>query len=287
MLKVIEAIIKGPIFSIQRPLSYQVGDSLILPQPSTLVGALSFCLSKAELIKAQGYGNTYLKNLIKIVREGLARVTVKPLTPIISTPVLLSRLRTLEWSIDKIEKKISRGEKLTNAMIREYVFGTYSIYFLFTDNELAKKSIKSLPLLSRIGDTESLSSVVSVDEAKFVGKRKKGLVNTYTPCDWVTEISENFLIARLCEEEYIEHVLEEMKGEAKTKVKERLKLSLKFFRNFSRNFYLPLTIEKASKEYLVYRPAEFLAKVEEDYVIAHFRTKQNEVKIVVKEEWLT
>lgn len=285
MLTAVEVVAKGPFFSVQRPLSYQVGDSLILPQPSTLVSALVFCLSRAQLITAQGFGDDYLRNLVEFIGKGLVRTTIKPLTPLISTPILLSRLRTLEWTPNEIEDKISGDKKLTNAMIREYVFGAYSIYFLFTDNEIAEKSIKFLPLISRVGDTESLTSITRIERATFIGKEKSGSIDTYTPSSWLEGVSENFVISKLCEEDYAKHRLEKICGKCKPAdiARERLKLFLKF----SKDFYLPLAVEKTNRNYLIYKPTTFLARTKDGFTIAHFKTTKDDAKIVVKEEWLT
>lgn len=283
MLTTIEAVIKGPVFSVQRPLSYQIGDSLILPQPSTLVSALAFCLSRAQSNTVQDFGDEYLRNLIEFVRKGLVRVTIKPLTPLISTPILLSRLRTLEWTTNEIEGKISDGKKLTNVVIREYVFGVFSIYFLFTDDEIAEKSIKFLPLISRVGDTESLTSVTRIERATLIGREKSGSIDTYTPSSWLEITSENFVISKLCKEDYAKYRVEEIKGKPADVARKRLELFLKF----SEDFYLPLAVEKAIRNYLIYKPTAFLAETKDGYTIAHFKTAKDDARIVVREEWLT
>ncbi|MBS7612292.1 type I-A CRISPR-associated protein Cas5 [Candidatus Bathyarchaeota archaeon] len=283
MLTTIEVAVRESVFSVQRPLSYQVGDSLILPQPSTLVNTLVFCLSRAQSITAQDFGDKYLRNLIESAGKGLVRVTIKPLTPLISTPILLSRLRTLEWTVDKIEDKISGNEKLTNAMIREYVFGAYSIYFLFTDDEIAEKSTKSLSLINRVGDTESLISITRVERTTLIGREKSGLIDTYTPSSWLERASGNFVISKFCKENYAKYRLEKVGGKPADVARKRLELFLKF----SEDFYLPLTVEKTTKNYLIYKPVAFLAKTKDDFTIAHFKTTKDDAKIVVKEEWLT
>lgn len=282
MLIAIRAVSKGPLFSIQRPLSYQIADSLILPQPSTLVNALSFCLSKVKTIMIQGSGDEYLKNMANFIRKSLVRVTVKPLTPIISTPIILNRLRTLEWSINEIKRKIYNGERLSNAMIREYVFGIYSIYFLFRDREIAEKSLKFLHLLNRIGDTESLTSITSVEEAEISEEGRSGLIDTYTPCNWIADISGNFVITRLCDEEYAEYRFEKIRGKLSDMVKARLEQ----FTVYSKEFYLPFAIERMNSGYLIYKPSAFSVKTKEGFVIAYLKTAYDEARIVIKREWL-
>lgn len=282
MLTVIRMVSRGPIFSVRRPLSYQVADALILPQPSALLGALVSCLSKTGSIVAEGSGDDYLRNLVRLTRRGIARITVKPLTAIVPAPVILSRLRTLEWTIKEIEERVLRNEKITDAMIREYVFGVYSVYFLFTDEKIAEKSLSSLSLLSRIGDTESLSSASTVERMEFSVREKSGLVDTYTPCDWVADISGSLITSRLCEEGYLEHSLERIEGRPQDITEKGLKL----FRNYSRNFYLPLAIERTNRGYLLYKPSAFSARTEEGFTIARFKSPHDESRIVVKEEWL-
>lgn len=282
MLIAVKAVSKGPIFSIQRPLSYQIADSLILPQPSTLVNALSFCLSKVKNVIIQGYGDEYLKNIMKFIRKGLVRVAVKPLTPIISTPIILSRLRTLEWSVNEIERKISEGERLSNAMIREYVFGIYSIYFLFTNREIAEKSLKFLHLLNRIGDTESITSITSVEEAEISEEGRSGLIDTYTPCNWIADISGNFVISRLCDEEYAEYRFERIGG----KVSDIVKARLEQFAMYSKEFYLPFAVERVNNGYLIYKPSTFSVKTKEGFMVIYLKTAYDKAGIVIKEEWL-
>jgi len=142
--------------------------------------------------------------------------------------------------------------------------------------------MKFLHLLNRVGDTESLISVRAVREADIIGEEESSLVDTYTPCDWVENVSGDYLSIRLCEEEYAEHRLERIRGKPSDLARKKLEDFLKF----SKNFYLPLKVERTSRNYLLYRPAVFSAKAKNGFTIALFRTLKGETKIVVKKEWL-
>lgn len=283
MLRAIEAVVKSPVFSIQRPLSYQVADSLTLPQPSTLVGALAYCMAKASAIMARGTGDTFVRELIATLRRGLARIAARPLVPIMLTPIILSRLRTLELSSTQIAKRINKGKRLSDAMVREHASGAFSIYFLFLDEEIAEKAKKAIYLLSRIGDTESLTSVSSIYEMELLSVEKQGSIDTYTPCTWIENVSGNFVVARLCNEEYAELSQKIIKGKPADVTKARLAL----YKEYSEEFYLPFAIKLTERGYIIYKPTSLLARAKSGYVIAHLKAQANNVKIVVKEEWLS
>ncbi|MEM2673819.1 MAG: type I-A CRISPR-associated protein Cas5a, partial [Candidatus Bathyarchaeia archaeon] len=117
-----------PIFSIKHPETFQIATSLPIPQPSSLVGALAYCLGVQQEIglKAQ-----------EIVKENVivARAKLVGETATVN-PVILRRFRILDKGIE--EKDFEKAcnafhagdfdtyrkileKKLTDALYREYL----------------------------------------------------------------------------------------------------------------------------------------------------------------------
>lgn len=162
-LTAICAKINSPIFSIKHPETFQIAASLPIPQPSSLVGALAYCLGLQQRIGLK---------IQEIVRE----ITVVARAKLIGeattiNPIILRRFRILDKGIE--EKSFERAcnslragdfdtfreileKELTDALYREYL-SPVTLKCVW----ILKASIESkiLYLLQRLGDTESLVSV--------------------------------------------------------------------------------------------------------------------------------
>ncbi|RJX15610.1 type I-A CRISPR-associated protein Cas5 [Candidatus Bathyarchaeota archaeon] len=188
-LTAICAKVSLPAFSVKHPEAFQVSASLPIPQPSTLAGALTYCLGTWEKIGLKA--KTKTENLLLVARAKLlGKVTVP-------TPIMLRRFRVLDKGLEKgktkglkerpfekackalsqndfmVFRKIVEGE-LTDAFYREYLTTT-SLNCVWIAKEPLNYEI--LYLLQRLGDTESL---VTVTEAWSCECREVSLENPST-----------------------------------------------------------------------------------------------------------
>jgi len=227
MVRVIEARIRLPTFSIKHPEAFQVRASLPLPQPSTLVGVLAYCVGVAK-----GMGTDAAKVVGSWVEEGklmAARASllsgVPPMT--VSTTVL-RRFRVVDKAhlyklpgegpkyIKAIEDAVQRGEferiksmlekDLTDAFYREYIMGheVKCVWAISDDLELQPDWIM---LAHRLGDTESLCAVLEVKE---VGAKvtEDHVVETSFPTHLEgSKLIEGgpYTIMKMCDEAFFHH----------------------------------------------------------------------------------
>jgi len=146
-----------PVFSVRDVESYQVAVSVLVPLPSTVVGAVGAVLGRMGYCR----GDECLKEARRRIR--LARA-VAPTAA--KSPVVLRRLRGVleEGKLPDSVKDITRDVAgLSDAMTREYVFAWRLALILEGD---VKR--EHLYLIDRLGDSESLVSVVDVAEVEPV-----------------------------------------------------------------------------------------------------------------------
>ena len=169
-LAAICAKINAPIFSIKHPEAFQIGATLPVPQPSALVGALAYCLGVGK-----GIGVKALEEARRNVVAARAKLA-KGCTVV--TPVILRRFRVLDKGLEAKTKgevpaferacnALSSGDfysfkrtievELTDALYREYLSHA-SIKCVWVLRE--PYDSKLLYLLQRLGDTESLVTVL-------------------------------------------------------------------------------------------------------------------------------
>ncbi len=144
-----------PLFSSRLPTLYQVGMSTPLPLPPTIVGALAKAM---VFVDPAGFPDTSVDRAairrLESLYSGLLAATSRLIGLGTRGTVVLKRQRALE------------GTSRTDAMRREYVFAQeIQLVFLFSDDQMADLALKALPLMDRIGDTESLASPVRWGEA--------------------------------------------------------------------------------------------------------------------------
>lgn len=165
-LTAICAKINTPIFSIKHPEAFQIAASLPIPQPSSLVGALAYCLGTQQRIGLRAQ---------EVIKEAIVAARAKLIGETTTVnPIILRRFRVLDKGIEgkDLEKACSAlhigdfdtfrkilEKELTDALYREYLSpATLKCIWIL---KIPIES-KILYLLQRLGDTESL---VSISEA--------------------------------------------------------------------------------------------------------------------------
>lgn len=260
-MKAVVAIVRAPLFSVRRPLSYQAAVAFPLPQPSTLVGALAFSLGVKEGL-GSGYGDSYAESCTKAVLERLIRVAIKPLAPISRSVVMLLRMRTLETKSEEVEQKVREGRRISDAMVREYFYGRLGMIYLFEDDESASRALEALYLVERLGDTESCVCVTEVLEGRLEVVGQRGLIDTSTPKNWIKRIYRGrYSLAQMCPEQ----------------LAAKVKRSMTDLREATIEYVLPLYEER---ENLLF-PTFYEAEVEEGFSIWKVTSSNFEANLVI------
>ncbi len=177
MMDALALLARFPLYSTAER-TYQVRTSLVLPPPSTLIGALARGL--AYLRNDSGSSLDELaKKLVNAVKSKLVMVSARPWdSAVVRNPFLLSRLRTLEPGKGKDTE--NKDTKNSDALVREYMFSReLLIIFIFRDLDEGEKDElkKAAFLLNSLGDTESIGSVIDVQWLPILTKRTR--LNTY------------------------------------------------------------------------------------------------------------
>ena len=212
-LTAICAKIISPIFSIKNPEAFQVRTALPIPQPSSLVGALAYSL---------GVKNNLGLKAMNYVRKHVlaARVSIEsPL--VILSPMILRRFRVLDKGFERKEKGkkepyarylelLSQGllnearkiieVELVDALYREYVIAAKLKCIWILDEEFDSQV---LYLIQRIGDTESLCSVVEAWSADCNKIRVDNIETKYLfpHHDYISNIEGAYVYVKMCDEE--------------------------------------------------------------------------------------
>lgn len=167
------ARLKAPIFSIKQPEAFQVGAALPLPQPSTLAGALAYCIAIKEGLERKNLIKK-VQSILKAARACLASEVAVP------SPIVLRRFRVLDKGMERKEGKLPDYEifenayrqlkydiihrvleRLSDALYREYVFVTELTCVWIIEGKLPADLLWTI---NHLGDTESTCSVVQVDQ---------------------------------------------------------------------------------------------------------------------------
>ena len=152
-MKVVYCSFRLPLFSSKVPAAYQIAVSSPLPLPSTLIGALARAFARIELKCSGKTPDEAAKRCMEFLLKGLLEATSRlvRVNSVAGTKgtVILKRQRALE------------GIKRSDALRREYIFSAeVQAIYLFQDDDLAKLALKAVPLIDRLGDTESLTSPI-------------------------------------------------------------------------------------------------------------------------------
>jgi len=165
--------VRHPLYSVRHVETYQVALSYPLLPPSTVLGAVGFALAQAGLCSGDGV-TCNEKPCVKAARELVDKARDVAVGTVAKFPVVLRRLRgVLEER--RLPKDVGEFTGFSDAMVREYVFATERTILLVPRRGAAERLAKALWLLERLGDSESLASVVGVEVAK--AERCEGLVN--------------------------------------------------------------------------------------------------------------
>jgi CRISPR-associated protein Cas5 subtype I-A len=202
-------------YSIKHPETFQIAASLPIPQPSTLVGALAYCLGIQQGVGLNAQ-NIARKEIV-IARASL----VSEVTAI--NPIVLRRFRILDKGFQRkgkgeeedFKKALTAYQKgdlntfrriieetLTDALYREYLSPATlkCVWVLRSPIES-----KILYLLQRLGDTESLINVAEAWSAECkVERLDKASTSYYFTAlqNVVNTIHGNYTAVRMCDEGY-------------------------------------------------------------------------------------
>jgi CRISPR-associated protein Cas5 subtype I-A len=122
------ALVRAATYSVRQPQTYQVSASFPIPQPSTLASSLACAAALADGGPEGVLGDAYVEQLAKSILEVLVRATAKPVAPLTSSSVTVSRVRTLESSSEEVVKSVEEGRRISDAMVREYYRRSISSY---------------------------------------------------------------------------------------------------------------------------------------------------------------
>ncbi|MEM2915168.1 MAG: type I-A CRISPR-associated protein Cas5a [Candidatus Bathyarchaeia archaeon] len=197
---VLYASLRFPIYSIKLEDAYQVGASHLLPSPSAIIG--SFLQSLARTKPGIFYGrnmNEATSDALSFANEYIITATCKALEPVIPASIILNRWKILEEKGKKMGPISYEGlkdyAKVRDARIREYITSMgLKIFLLFHDVILERITNDELKIalfnINRLGDTESLSSVI--EEPKLIKAqpytKHRELVSTLTPARFITNL---------------------------------------------------------------------------------------------------
>jgi CRISPR-associated protein Cas5 subtype I-A len=200
-------------FSIKHPETFQIAASLPVPQPSTLVGALAYCLGIRQEIglKAQEIARKY----VMIARAKL----MSDVTAI--NPIILRRFRVLDKGFERkgkgeeepFKKALSAYQKgnintfrkiieeiLTDALYREYLSPATLKCVWILKSPIENKI---LYLLQRLGDTESLVNVAEAWSAECKVERLDKTSTSYyftSLQNIVNAVRGNYTAMKMCDE---------------------------------------------------------------------------------------
>lgn len=191
MLLAIKALVVyarvSPYLSVATAESYQYRSSYLLPPPSTLIGALG-----RSIYHFTGKGDGYNSENLKLLKGFVKDAFIKPVSSIIRIGTLTRRLRTLEL------KESPEIKRPIDAMVREQLFIKDLLLIYLIDctslpSELSH-SLLSLPYsIDRLGDTESLISVINVEMLDAMNLGDEVIVDTYVNRDLLQSFNGNYV----------------------------------------------------------------------------------------------
>ncbi|MEM2613860.1 MAG: type I-A CRISPR-associated protein Cas5a [Nitrososphaerota archaeon] len=206
-LTAICAKIITPIFSLKHPEAFQIAASLPIPQPSSLVGALAYCIGTEQRMGLRV--QEIIKDIAVVARGKLVGETA------VVNPVILRRFRILDKGIEEGDfeeacEALRLGDfnvfrntlekRLTDALYREYLSPAKlkCTWILRTALES-----KILYLLQRLGDTESLVSVTEAWSAdcKMMSINELSTDYPFTlDGNMIDNIQGNYTVLKMCDE---------------------------------------------------------------------------------------
>ncbi|MEM0489133.1 MAG: type I-A CRISPR-associated protein Cas5a [Nitrososphaerota archaeon] len=208
-LKGVFARVRLPIFSVKHPETFQVMSCLPIPQPSTLVGALAYCIGTHH-----GSGVKAFYRLKEVIEGNevklIARARLMGIT--IISPLVLRRFRIADefhkrmqfYDIlsrgDYYEGKIFLERALIDAFYRSYAMSHEILCAWIIDGKF-EISDSIFYLLQRLGDTESLITVCEVWlEDVEINEAPEIRTSFPFPLGNATIRGGNFAIMKMCDE---------------------------------------------------------------------------------------
>lgn len=222
MVRTIRAHLRLPIFSIKNPEAFQVRASLPIPQPSTLIGMFAYCLGAAT-----GIGTVAGKIVKNWIDEGkllAARASLlSDSLPMITSTTVLRRFRIAdkahyyderetklkyikvihsairEGRLDRVKSMLEKD--LMDAFYREYVMG-HEVLCVWAISDNVEFQPKWVRLAHRLGDTESICTVLKVEEIEAEAVEKR-VVETCFPAylnGSMKSIEGDYTIVKMCDE---------------------------------------------------------------------------------------
>ncbi|WP_064496478.1 type I-A CRISPR-associated protein Cas5a [Methanocaldococcus jannaschii] len=182
-MEALVALLRFPFYSFGKQ-SYQVRQSLLLPSPSALKGALA----KGIILLGGKKGKSLdeiAKKTVEELENKLIYVGAKPYkSSIIKTPILLKRLRNLEDQ---------KNPEKSDAMRREYVFAREILAIYVFRRKLSEEEkdlmLKAVYLIDQLGDTECVGNVIKTEWVEV--KEEKAPLKTYVKFKKVSKMSIN------------------------------------------------------------------------------------------------
>lgn len=207
-LRAVFARIRLPVFSVKHPETFQVMSCLPIPQPSSLVGALAYCIG---VYRGSGI-KTFHQLRESIGKEVglLARAKLTDMTTI--STIVLRRFRIADEFRKRMElyELLSKGDytagkfflekDLTDAFYRSYIMGHEILCVWVVSGDLEVYESMFL-LLQRLGDTESLVAVreVWIEEAE-IGNSSEIKTPFPFPLEDATIKRGDFVLMKMCNE---------------------------------------------------------------------------------------
>jgi CRISPR-associated protein Cas5 subtype I-A len=207
-LRAIFARIRLPIFSVKHPETFQIMSCLPVPQPSTLIGALAYCIGVS-----QGSGLKAFDALKRSIERGECCAARAKLTGItVSSPIILRRFRIADEYSKRMDfyKILLRGDyqeaklflesKLMDAFYRGYAM-SFEILCAWITKDSLKINETAIRLLQRLGDTESLVTVSDawIEETE-INESSEIETPFPFPLDGAKVRQGDFIVVKMCNE---------------------------------------------------------------------------------------
>jgi len=212
-LTAICSVISSPLFSLKHPETFQIAAVLPVPQPSTLVGALAYCIGVEK-----GIG----LNALNVARENIVLARAKLISDVsIISPVILRRFRVLDKGFERKQSKevaaynraidalLSRNiseyrriveQILSDAMYREYLTQVrFQCIWVIRDNIDHRIAY----YIQRLGDTESLVTVNEVWQEDCIMEKVDTLSTEYPftlDPNLINRFTGSYIITKMCDE---------------------------------------------------------------------------------------
>lgn len=146
--------------------------------PSTIVGSIGYSLALLGECKGEDCINSARK-IVKKAREYFPRKIIFS-----KSPIILKRIRGILEN-KEMPKSLADFVSSSDALVREYVVSEERNILILTDKP--SQMIRAVKIMDRLGDSESLLSVIDVKESKIEECEKEDGVNVMIKKEIVTQ----------------------------------------------------------------------------------------------------